>query len=72
MSPPEGSSLSSESLMSADSQVPHLVVSSDVDIQASQSDVSPEGSIPVMCPAVLTQQLIHREIGQLPIVTVHD
>ena len=55
MSTPEGSSLSSESLMNADSQVPHSVVSSDIGIQASQSDVSPEGSIPVMCPAVSTQ-----------------
>ena len=36
---------------------PAPVVSSDIGIQASQSDVSPEGSIPVMCPAVLTQQL---------------
>ena len=56
LSPLKGSLLGSESMMDIDSQDPQLVVSSDIDIQTSQSDVSPKSSISAMCPAALSQQ----------------
>lgn len=52
----KGLLLGSESMMDIDSQVLQLVVSSDIDIQTSQSDVSPKSSIPAMCPATSSQQ----------------
>ena len=62
----QGSLLGSESMKDIDSQVPQLVASLDIGIQASQSDVSPESSIPAMCPAASSQQRYPRGASTAP------